>query len=202
MNSVNYNEVYKQITKNIKYKKPKLLLHSCCGPCSTAVLEKISDYFKIYVLFYNPNIYPKSEYIKRKNEQIRLLKILDIQMIDCDYDTKTYETVVKGYENEKEGFKRCECCIEHRMRKTALFAKENDFDYFGTTLTVSPHKNSEFINMIGGKLEMDYGIKYLYSDFKKENGYLRSIELSKQYDLYRQNYCGCVYSMRGKEKNE
>jgi len=190
---MNYNEEMKKIIKTFDSKKT-ILLHSCCGPCSSSVIERLMPYFDITVLYYNPNIEPKEEYEKRKAEQIRLLKELDVKYMDCDYDNETYHEVVKGMEKEKEGGARCTLCFMLRLSKTAKLAKENAFDYFGTTLTVSPHKNSQLINKIGFKEGEKLGIEFLPADFKKEDGYKRSIELSKKYDLYRQDYCGCLYS--------
>lgn len=190
---MNYNEEMKKLIKTFDTKKT-ILLHSCCGPCSSSVIERLMPYFDITVLYYNPNIEPKEEYEKRKAEQIRLLKELGVKYMDCDYDNETYHEVVKGMEKEKEGGARCTLCFMLRLSKTAKLAKENDFDYFGTTLTVSPHKNSELINKIGFKEGEKLGIEFLPADFKKEDGYKRSIELSKKYDLYRQDYCGCLYS--------
>lgn len=175
--------------------RPKLLLHSCCGPCSTSVLELLSKYFDIDVYYYNPNIYPESEFIKRKNEQQRLLETLGIKYIEGKYNYELFKKNVKGLEEEKEGGLRCKACISFRMENTALYAKENNYDFFTTTLSVSPYKNSKMINEIGFSLEKKYGVKYLYSDFKKNDGYKKSIELSKKYKLYRQNYCGCQYSL-------
>lgn len=190
----NYDIIFQDIVNKLDY-KPNLLLHSCCGPCSTAVIDALKDYFNITIIYYNPNIEPKEEYEKRKSEQIRLIKELGyVKYIDCDYDNDSFEEIVKGFEKEKEGGLRCSKCFYLRMKKSALKAKENDFEYFGTTLTVSPHKNSQVINEIGKQIEDELGIKYLYGDFKKHNGYLKSIELSKQYNLYRQDYCGCQYS--------
>lgn len=191
--NINYNEEMKKIISNLDDHN-KLLLHSCCGPCSSSVIERLRDYFDITVIYYNPNIEPKEEYEKRKSEQLRLLNELEIKFIDIDYLNNEYHDKVKGYENEPENGLRCPLCFELRLDKTASLAKENKFDFFGTTLTVSPHKNSKIINEIGLKLEDKYKIKYLVSDFKKEDGYKRSIELSKKYDLYRQDYCGCLYS--------
>ena len=191
--SINYNEEMKKIISNLDDHN-KLLLHSCCGPCSSSVIERLRDYFDITVIYYNPNIEPKEEYEKRKSEQLRLLNELGIKFMDIDYLNNEYHEKVKGYENEPENGLRCPLCFELRLDKTASKAKENNFDYFGTTLTVSPHKNSKIINEIGLKLEEKYGVKFLLSDFKKEDGYKRSIELSKKYDLYRQDYCGCLYS--------
>lgn len=191
--NINYNEEMKKIISNLDDHN-KLLLHSCCGPCSSSVIERLRDYFDITVIYYNPNIEPKEEYEKRKSEQLRLLNELGIKFMDIDYLNNEYHKKIKGYENEPENGLRCPLCFELRLDKTASKAKENNFDYFGTTLTVSPHKNSKIINEIGFKLEERYGVKFLLSDFKKEDGYKRSIELSKKYDLYRQDYCGCLYS--------
>ncbi|MCI6763623.1 epoxyqueuosine reductase QueH [bacterium] len=191
--NINYNEEMKKIISNLDDHN-KLLLHSCCGPCSSSVIERLRDYFDITVIYYNPNIEPKEEYEKRKSEQLRLLNELGIKFMDIDYLNNEYHEKVKGYENEPENGLRCPLCFELRLDKTASKAKENNFDYFGTTLTVSPHKNSKIINEIGLKLEEKYEVKFLLSDFKKEDGYKRSIELSKKYDLYRQDYCGCLYS--------
>ncbi len=192
--NINYNEEMKKIISNLDDHN-KLLLHSCCGPCSSSVIERLRDYFDITVIYYNPNIEPKEEYEKRKSEQLRLLNELGIKFMDIDYLNNEYHKKIKGYENEPENGLRCPLCFELRLDKTARKAKENNFDFFGTTLTVSPHKNSKIINEIGLKLEEKYGVKFLLSDFKKEDGYKRSIELSKKYDLYRQDYCGCLYSM-------
>ncbi len=191
--NINYNEEMKKIISNLDDHN-KLLLHSCCGPCSSSVIERLRDYFDITVIYYNPNIEPKEEYEKRKSEQLRLLNELGIKFMDIDYLNNEYHKKIKGYENEPENGLRCPLCFELRLDKTASKAKENNFDFFGTTLTVSPHKNSKIINEIGLKLEEKYGVKFLLSDFKKEDGYKRSIELSKKYDLYRQDYCGCLYS--------
>lgn len=175
--------------------KPKLLLHSCCGPCSTSVLELLSKYFIVDVYYYNPNIYPEEEFIKRKEEQRRILNDLNIKYVEGDYDTSLYDKEVKGFESYPEGGLRCKKCIKMRMENACKYALANNYDYFTTTLSVSPHKNSKMINEIGYDLEKKYGIKYLYSDFKKKDGYKRSIELSLKYNLYRQNYCGCKYSL-------
>lgn len=181
--------------------KQKLLLHSCCAPCSTAVIERLMEEYDITILYYNPNIYPEEEYIKRKNEQIKYLKILNekqvhVDMLDCDYDCEKFYETTKGYENEREGGARCALCFKLRLEKTATQAKEYGFDYFGTTLTVSPHKNAELINSIGLALEKEIGIKFLVSNFKKQNGYKRSVELSKENNIYRQNYCGCEFALK------
>lgn len=174
--------------------KPKLLLHSCCAPCSSTCLERIKDFFDITVYFYNPNMDTEEEFNLRKEEQIRLCELLGVNYIIENYFNKDFLSVVKGLEKEKEGGKRCEKCFFLRLTKTAETAKEKGFDYFATTLTLSPLKNAEKINAIGREIEKNIKVKYLPSDFKKKGGYLRSIELSKEYNLYRQNYCGCVYS--------
>ena len=174
----------------------KLLLHSCCGPCSTSVIERLKPYFDITILYYNPNIEPVEEYIKRKAEQIKLLKTLNIKYYEIDYLNEEFKSKITGYESEPENGFRCHLCYELRLEKTAMIAKKEEFDYFGTTLTVSPYKNSKIINEIGMNLAKKYDIKYLISDFKKEEGYKRSIELSKKYNLYRQDYCGCLFGRR------
>ena len=178
--------------------RPKLLLHSCCGPCSSSVLEFLTKYFDIDVLYYNPNIYPEEEFVKRKNEQEKLLKKLDknIKFIEGNYNYDLYKEKVRGLEQEPEGGLRCKSCISLRMQETCRYAKEHGYDFFTTTLSVSPHKNSKMINEIGFSLEKEYNMPYLYSDFKKKEGYKRSIVLSKEYDLYRQDYCGCQFSLR------
>lgn len=177
---------------------PSLLLHSCCAPCSSYVLEYLSDYFNIFVLYYNPNISPKEEYLHRLNEEKRLISEMTfknpVSNLDCTYDKREYFDCVKGLEREPEGGKRCEKCFDLRLSYTAKTAKEKGFDFFATTLTISPLKNARLINEIGEKLGEQYGVKYLCSDFKKKEGYKRSIILSKEYNLYRQNYCGCVFS--------
>lgn len=185
---------------------PKVLLHSCCAPCSSYVIECLSNYFDLTILYYNPNISPIEEYEKRKKEQKRLIgkipKIHKLDMIDCDYDNDLYELAIKGLEKEPERGNRCSVCFRLRLEKTAKIAKELSYDYFGTTLTVSPYKNSIVINDIGLSLEEQYQIPFLISDFKKRNGYKRSIELSNQHGLYRQDYCGCQYSKRENKKGE
>lgn len=201
----NYDKILQElIEKNLdKGIVPKVLLHSCCAPCSSYVIEYLSNYFHITILYYNPNIAPWEEYLKRKEEQIKLINNMkckyDVNIIDCDYDNDLYEELVKGYEMEPEKGSRCSICFRLRLGKTAMMARDGKFDYFATTLTLSPYKNAKLINEIGFDLERDYNIKYLASDFKKRNGYKRSIELSKLYNLYRQDYCGCIYSKRDRE---
>lgn len=198
----NYYLLFEKQIENIIEKKqvPTLLLHSCCAPCSSQVITSLTKYFDITILYYNPNIYPEEEYLKRKEEQIKLIKEIDkinkLEIIDCDYDNDIYEKEIKGLEEEKEGGSRCYKCFNLRLDKTAKIAKTNNFDFFSTTLTISPYKNSKLINLIGKELEKKYNITWLYSDHKKKDGYKKSIELSKKYNLYRQNYCGCIYSKR------
>lgn len=173
----------------------RLLLHSCCGPCSSRCLETLKEKFAVTVLYYNPNITDRAEYEKRKGEQIRLLRETGwADFLDCDYDPAAFFSAAKGLEEEKEGGARCYCCYELRLAETARVAAEKGFAFFCTTLSVSPHKNAQWINEIGERLGKEYGVQWLYSDFKKQNGYLRSVELAKEFHLYRQNYCGCVFS--------
>ena len=192
----NYAKLLEKIIEKLDY-KPELLLHSCCAPCSSYVISYLHNYFNITIIYYNPNIYPKEEYKKRKEEQIKFIKNYDdVKFMDCDYDNELYNKLVEGLENEHERGSRCTICFKLRLEKTAVEAKKYDFDYFSTTLTVSPYKNANLINEIGKELELKYDIKWLYSDFKKGEGYKKSIELSKEYNLYRQNYCGCIHSKR------
>ncbi len=194
---VNYSKICDEILSKLN-KRGKILLHSCCGPCSSYVISYLSKYFDITVLYYNPNIYPKEEYLKRKEEQIRLINEIDtdgyVDIMDCDYDNDKYEEKIRGLENEPERGRRCWVCYKMRMEKTALLASSNNYDYFCTTLSVSPYKNADWINEIGKELEDIYDVKWLYSDFKKKDGYKKSILLSSKYNLYRQDYCGCEYS--------
>ena len=177
---------------------PTLLIHACCAPCSSYVLEYLSQYFHIIILYYNPNITSVEEYNYRLSEEKRLIDELPVKypvkLIAGDYNPESFFFLLKGLEREPEGGKRCEVCFELRLREAAEKCREIGADYFLTTLTISPLKNAELINSIGEKLAEEYGVKYLPSDFKKKNGYKRSIELSREYDLYRQNYCGCVFS--------
>ena len=179
---------------------PKLMLHACCACCLSYVLEYLSEHFEIYVLYYNPNITERNEYEYRKSEVKRLIFQMPLKrkvtVVDCEYDPNTYLEKIAGMENEPERGSRCSVCFEMRLKKTAEIAQQYGCDYFATTLTISPLKNSSIINSIGEQLENDFSVSYLGSDFKKKNGYKRSIELSKQYNLYRQNYCGCVFSKR------
>lgn len=185
---------------------PTLLLHSCCAPCSSYVIEYLSHYFYITILYYNPNISPASEYNKRKAEQKRLVEEMEtcypVSMIDCDYDNDLYEEAIRGLENEPERGSRCSVCFRLRLEKAAMMGKELGYDYFGTTLTVSPYKNCLTINETGEELGHCYDIPFLVADFKKKNGYKRSIELSHKYQLYRQNYCGCKYSINNRKGDQ
>lgn len=178
-----------------------LLLHSCCAPCSSYCLEYLKKYFRITVFYYNPNISMQEEYIKRVEEQKRLIKAYNelgegyhIDVIEGDYEPEKFYEIARELENCPEGGERCFRCYEQRLRKTAQLAKEKNADYFTTTLTISPLKNAQKLNEIGEALADELSINWLVSDFKKKNGYKRSIELSVEYDLYRQNYCGCIYS--------
>ena len=200
---MNYDKKMEEIISSFNGETKKLLLHSCCAPCSSHVIETLTPYFDITIIYYNPNIEPYEEYEKRKQDEIRFIKEFPhknkIDILDCDYDNDKYHEVIKGLEAEREGGPRCFKCYYLRLEKTAKEAKNGGYDYFGTTLTVSPYKNSQKLNEIGAELESIYKIKYLYSDFKKKNGYKRSIELSKQYNLYRQDYCGCIYSQKERD---
>ncbi len=189
---------YKDFKKFLLEQNGKsLLIHACCAPCSSAVLELLNQYFKITIYFYNPNIEPYEEFNRRYDELIGLIKKmnLNVEVIKGDYD-EAFKEISKGLEMEPERGKRCYKCYRLRMVKTAQLAKELGFDFFTTTLSISPHKNSLWINEIGYILEDEINVKFLYSDFKKEDGYKKSIELSKKYDLYRQDYCGCIYSKK------
>lgn len=183
--------------------KPTLLLHTCCAPCSSYVLEYLSKYFQIILYYYNPNISSKEEYFQRASEQKRLVieMKLDIKIIVGEYNPEPFEKIAKGLEEEPEGGKRCEPCYRIRLYEAGKYAKENNYDFFTTTLSISPHKNSEKLNNIGKEYEEKLGVKYLYSDFKKKGGYQRSCQLSKEYNLYRQDYCGCLYSKLNSENN-
>ena len=198
---MNYDlEMEKQIS-NIK-EGDTLLLHACCAPCSSACLERLGDYFNISIFYYNPNITEESEYIKRINEIKKFISEFKtkypIKLIEGRYDPNEFFDMAQGLESEPERGARCYKCYKLRLKESAKVASDLGFDYFCTTLTLSPHKNSNWINEIGSELDKEYNSTYLYSDFKKKNGYKRSIELSREYDLYRQDYCGCIYSKRTK----
>lgn len=185
---------------------PTLLLHSCCGPCSSYVISYLSDYFKITVFFYNPNIAPKDEYEKRKAEQKRLIRELptkyEVSFEEGDYAPERFDHLSRGVEEEPEGGHRCQRCYAMRMAKTARKAKSENFDFFTTTLSVSPYKNAQKLNDIGEKLGKQLEISYLPSDFKKKEGYKKSVALSRKYNLYRQGYCGCAFSLADYENRE
>ena len=206
MENKNYQIVLDNILKDVSKldRKPNLLLHVCCGPCSSYVLEYLSNYFEIAILFYNPNIYPKEEYIRRKEEMEEFVSKAypNTKYIILDYNEKEFYDAVRGYEHLGERSERCFKCYELRLKKTVEYAKENGYDYFTTSLSISPYKVSSKLNEIGSNLEKEYGINYLYSDFKKKNGYKRSIEISREYNMYRQEYCGCVYSKVEREEYE
>lgn len=200
MQKINYQKILDELIGKLQKenKIPKLLLHSCCAPCSSYVLEYLSKYFRITVLYYNPNISIEEEYLHRIEEQKRLISemktINKVDFVQGEYNPNDFFAIAKGLEDAKEGGERCFKCYELRLKETVKIALDNGYDYFTTTLSISPHKNAQKINEIGEKLSEEYGVKYLYSDFKKREGYKRSIELSKEYNLYRQNYCGCIYS--------
>ena len=198
---MNYDLKMEEIIKNIS-EGSTLLLHACCAPCSSAVLERLGNFFNISILYYNPNITNKDEYDKRLDEIIKFTNSFKtkypITVIPGRYDQKEFFDIARGLENEPERGKRCYKCYELRLKETAKIAKEKGFDYFTTTLSLSPYKDAKWINEIGEELEKELEVKFLYSDFKKKNGYKRSIELSKEFNLYRQDYCGCVYSVRDK----
>ena len=203
---MNYDKLMEEQMSSTK-EGSTLLLHACCAPCSSACLERLSNFFKITIIYYNPNITEEKEYLKRLEELrnfIQKIKVkYPINIIDTRYDPKEFFEISKGLEKEKERGKRCYKCYELRLEETAKVAKENNFDFFATTLTLSPYKKTDWLNEIGENLSNKYQTSYLYSDFKKKNGYKRSIELSKEYNLYRQDYCGCIYSKleREEEKN-
>ena len=200
---MNYEMKMEEQLKDIKVGS-KILLHACCAPCSSAVLEKLANYFEITILYYNPNITIEEEYQKRVEEINKLINIIKskykVTLLEGNYEPNRFLDVVKGLEKEPERGKRCYKCYQLRLEETAKIAQELNIPYFCTTLTLSPHKNANWINEIGEELDKHYKTTYLYSDFKKKEGYKRSIELSKQYNLYRQDYCGCIFSIRNKEK--
>lgn len=192
----NYETLMAEQIKNTE-KGTRLLLHSCCAPCSSTCLERLKEHFQITVLYYNPNIDEREEYEKRKAEQIRFLQETGwAEFLDCDHEPEAFYKIAEGMENEPERGKRCYRCYALRLEKTAQTAQEHGFKYFATTLTLSPYKNAEWLNEIGENLQGRYEVNYLFTDFKKKGGYHRSIELSNEYNLYRQDFCGCKYSKR------
>ena len=206
----NYSKELENIIKESSGKKgnkPRLLIHSCCAPCSSYVLEYLSQHYDITLLYYNPNISPKSEFEYRVSELKRLVSEMpldkEINIEIPEYNDREFYVEVRGMEDIPEGGERCFKCYEIRLRKAIEYAKENGFEYFTTTLSISPYKNAEKLNEIGERLAGEHGgVKWLPSDFKKKNGYKRSIELSRKYNLYRQDYCGCVYSKAERERNK
>ena len=202
---MNYEKLMEEQILNSK-EGSSLLLHACCAPCSSAVLERLASHFKISIFYYNPNITEEKEYQKRLDELRKFISKLNfkyqINISDSRYEPKEFFKIAKGLEKEKEQGKRCYKCYELRLEETAKVAKEKNFDFFATTLTLSPYKKTSWLNEIGENLSEKYQANYLYSDFKKKNGYKRSIELSKEYNLYRQDYCGCIYSKLEREQNK
>lgn len=194
---INYQKKLDEILSGMEGRKT-LLLHGCCAPCSSYVLEYLSEYFDISLLYYNPNIYSIEEYQKRFNEVKRLIKEMplksEVRIIEGRYEPSEFFEISKGLEQAEEGGERCFKCYRLRLEEAAKEAKKGNFDFFTTTLSISPHKNAQKLNEIGEELEKQYGVRYLYADFKKKEGYKRSIELSRIYGLYRQNYCGCGFS--------
>lgn len=206
MNKQNYHLKMQELIKEHCNEEnvPKLLLHSCCAPCSSYCLELLSGHFAVTVFYYNPNIYPPEEYHMRVEEQARFIQEFPakypISFVEGSYDTARFYEMAEGMEQLKEGGERCFACYEMRLRESCAYAKAHGFDFFTTTLSISPLKNAAKLNEIGTKLELEYGMKYLYSDFKKQNGYKRSTEISSEYDMYRQYYCGCVYSKKQRDE--
>lgn len=202
VNKINYQSELDKIIEQIvkEGEVPALLLHSCCAPCSSYCLSYLAEFFKITVFYYNPNISPVEEYEKRVLEQQRLIRELPVKYMvsfaEGKYEPEVFYEMAKGQEDVPEGGARCFACYEMRQRAAAVYAREHGFDFFTTTLSVSPHKNAQMLNEIGLRLSKEYQIPYLVSDFKKKGGYVKSIALSKEYDLYRQNYCGCEFSRR------
>ena len=200
MNNTNYQKQLDAIVAESQAKgiAPTLLLHACCAPCSSYVLEYLSQYFKITVYYYNPNIYPEKEYLYRKSELSRLVSAMQfknpVNILDCNYNSDEFFAAVKGLEHCAEGGERCFACYRLRLENTAQKAKDLNFDFFASTLSISPLKNAQKLNEIGELLAQQYGVRWLPNDFKKREGYKRSITLSQQFSLYRQNYCGCVFS--------
>ena len=195
----NYDKEMQEIIAQTQ-KGEKLLLHSCCAPCSSTCLERLKEQFKISVLYYNPNIDDNEEYEKRKAEQVRFLALTDSGiLVDCEHDKQAFTDMAKGLEKEPERGKRCYLCYELRLRETARVAKALGYSWFCTTLSLSPYKNADWLNEIGVRVGQEYGVNYLVSDFKKRGGYLRSVEISEEYGLYRQDFCGCEFSKKQRE---
>ena len=199
-NRINYQLEMEKVLRTLDGTRPKLLLHACCAPCSSATLERLSAHFDLTILYYNPNIYPPEEYHRREAELERFVEQAGYHypVVELPYDPQEFYTAVKGLENEPEKGARCTVCYRLRMRRAAQYAAEHGFDWFTTTLSISPHKDAARINQIGQELEAEFGIRHLPSDFKKQNGYLRSLQLSEEYGLYRQDYCGCEFSAKAR----
>ena len=199
-NRINYQLEMEKVLRTLDGTRPKLLLHACCAPCSSATLERLSAHFDLTILYYNPNIYPPEEYHRREAELERFVEQAGYHytVVELPYDPQEFYTSVKGLENEPEKGARCTVCYRLRMRRAAQYAAEHGFDWFTTTLSISPHKDAKRINAIGQELEQEFGVKHLPSDFKKQNGYLRSLQLSEEYGLYRQDYCGCEFSAKAR----
>lgn len=197
---INYNLEMLKLIKGLDGRRPGLLLHSCCGPCSTSVIAELNEHFDIIVYYYNPNIFPKEEYLRREEEQRIYLESIGIKYILGNYENDKYEAAINGLEMEPEGGSRCTECFRLRLVDTARLADELNIEYFTTTLTVSTYKNSSVINQIGIEVANEYIVEYLYSDFKKNDGYKKSLELSRKLGMYRQDYCGCLYSKKEREK--
>lgn len=204
MNRPNYARQLDKLISQLGDSRPQILLHACCGPCSSSVIEKLNEHFDITILWYNPNIYPEEEYDRRYSALTELVEKMGlkdkINIIAEPWRNEDYEKIVVGLEKEPEGGKRCEKCFELRLMETARISKKLGFDYFCTTLTVSRHKNAMLINYIGESMQDSFNTKWLYSDFKKNDGENRSVELSEKYKIYRQLYCGCRYSLENREK--
>ena len=206
MNKINYQKELDKLISQLEKegRVPSLLLHSCCGPCSSYCIEYLSQYFNITVFYYNPNIYPDEEYYHRVKEQQRFIDAFPtkhpVHFIEGDYDKDSFYAIAKGLEHEPEKGARCHKCYDLRLRRTAQVAKEKGFDFFSTTLTISPMKDSQVLNEIGIRISEKLGVSWLPSDFKKREGYKRSTQLSAEYDMYRQDYCGCVYSYNERKK--
>ncbi len=204
MIKINYQKELDKLIAKLDGEVRSVVLHSCCAPCSSYCVEYLSDYFDILVLFYNPNIYPRDEYFRRVEEQKEFIRKIDVKnkldFIEGDYDTSVFYDLAKDRVNEREGEAACQNCYEFRLKRAAELAKELNYDYFATTLSISPHKNSQDINRIGEMVADEVGVTHLPSDFKKKNGFKRSVELSDNLGLYRQDYCGCVFSKNERDE--
>lgn len=205
MNAINYQKVMEELIRDncTEGRIPRLLLHSCCAPCSSYCIACLAEYFHVTVLYYNPNIYPPEEYYMRAAEQERFVRefptTYPVAFVEGGYDSDRFYQMASGMEQMPEGGERCFACYELRLREAAEYARQNGFDFFTTTLSISPLKNAAKLNEIGASLEKEYGVRYLFSDFKKKDGYRKSTEISKEYHMYRQYYCGCVYSKRDRD---